>query len=103
VPPDRQEALGHLDAALDALSAARAALGGSVPSIPVEGLGDALIRDEKYGEAKAALVQTHQDLEQASEDGQALLDAEAAMNHLAVQAARVGWQLAWVCGARAVR
>lgn|GEM_PF-2808584 len=84
----------RLDAALDALLAARGAAGGLVEAaVPGDALDAAFGTHEGFQEARRALSAAIEGLVDAGADRDAVLTVEAAAHHLAAQAAEVGWRL----------
>ena len=84
----------HLDAALDAVLAARLALGGlSGTPLPEEAMDTALGLHQGFQEARRGFVAALVHLRDAGVTDEAVFAIEAAAHHLAGQAAEVGWAL----------
>lgn len=107
IKTNTERAVGHLDAALGALLAARVELGVLVEELPVpdEAIDAALAGDEGYQEARGQLRDAVQALLALAPEGEhrrLVLAVEEVANHLVVVAVGVGWKVGVTAGSRKV-
>jgi len=93
---DRQDTIDRLDEAICSLMTMRVAIGGTPDDSPVQALDEAIRGDQAYQETKDRAHRAWAPIVEAAGCTRACLDAEAAVNHMAAEACRVGWQLAMV-------
>lgn len=89
------ETLEHLDRALDALMAARIAIGGLPDDLPDTALDEALEADDEYRRVREELSEQVAKLMQVVGpfDRDAVLGLESAVNALVACGVGVGWKL----------
>jgi len=85
----------HLDSAMNAVLAARVALGGPDIALPAEALDEALRAHPKYRTARREIRQAMERLQPllAAKGWQTVLALEAATNEAMVRSSEVAWSL----------
>ncbi len=92
----RQTTIDCLDEAISSLMALRVVLGGIPGDAPFSASDRALAADEGFQQAKLDAQRAWRRIIEEVGCSRVCLDAEAATNHMAAEACRVGWQLAMV-------